>query len=151
MYIYWKSEQMNTNQEPRVDFWSSVRNTRTGSYLSFIRDRKCGLDDLGILFSLFKILINELNSFQCTRAHVSSEGFTSQPMASSWSQVRLLNQDQQLHQGVSCFIWKCSPTWLYKISEFIPQSSLVRLQRKSRSVPSRMIKRAFCPSPNLSM
>ena len=109
MYIYWKSEQKNTKQEPRVDFWSSVRNTWTGSYLSFVRDRKCGLDALGIFFSLFKILINELNSFQGTRAHVSSEGFTSQPKASCWSQARPLKSRSAIAPRSFVFHLKMKP------------------------------------------
>lgn len=128
MYIYRKSEQKNTKQEPRVDFWSSVRNTWTGSYLSFIRHRKCG-----IFFSLFKILINELNSFQGARAHVSSEGFTSQPKASSWSQARPLKSRSAIAPRSFLFHLKMKPYLaIQEISIYTSVFSLVYRETAGR-------------------
>ena len=64
---------------------------------------------LVFVFSLFKILINELNSFQGTRAHVSSEGFTSQPKASCWSQARPLKSRSAIAPRSFVFHLKMKP------------------------------------------
>lgn len=86
-------------------------------------------------FSLFKILINELNSFQGARAHVSSwrlyfptQGFILIPGEALKSKI------SNCTKGVSCFIWKWSPTWLFKRSAFIPPVFSLVYRGNSRSI-----------------
>lgn len=147
-HIRWKSEQKNAKQEHGVNFWSSVRNSWTDSYLSSVTE----LETVNSVHLVFfpHYLKNESTNSSIPGCKFSTvvdfEGFKSHPEASAWSQVNVKapkNRAWWLHWRVLCFFWKWSLICDSRDEHLHFRSLLFGYRERTCRFPGQWLKRHF--------